>query len=95
MQYAKNMSKEKKPTISKEQMEAYDKKLSEYSIEMMKMPISVVKCFADYLVNMVNMASYKADLAAKGLAMDVITIDEYNKKYGQTDGKPSSETEDA
>ena len=89
------MSKEKKPTISKEQMDAYDKKLSEYSIELMKMPISVVKCFADYLVNMVNMASYKADLAAKGLAMDVITVDEYNKKYGQSERIEDSKTEDA
>lgn len=75
--------KEKKPTISKDKMDAYDKKLSEMSLEIMKMPISVVKCFADYLVNMVNMASYKADLDAKGLAMDIITKAEYEKKYAK------------
>lgn len=73
----------KKPTISKDKMDAYDKRLSEMSLEIMKMPISVVKCFADYLVNMVNMASYKADLDAKGLAMDIITKDEYNAKYAK------------
>lgn len=64
-------------------MDAYDRQLSEMSLEIMKMPISVVKCFADYLVNMVNMASYKADLDAKGLAMDIITKAEYEKKYAQ------------
>lgn len=73
----------KKPTISKDKMDAYDKKLSEMSLEIMKMPISVVKCFADYLVNMVNMASYKADLDAKGLAMDIITKAEYERKYAK------------
>lgn len=73
----------KKPTISKDKMDAYDKELSEMSLEIMKMPISVVKCFADYLVNMVNMASYKADLDAKGLAMDIITKAEYKKKYAK------------
>lgn len=73
----------KKPTISKDKMDAYDKQLSEMSLEIMKMPISVVKCFADYLVNMVNMASYKADLDAKGLAMDIITKAEYEKKYAK------------
>ena len=73
----------KKPTIPKDKMDAYDKKLSEMSLEIMKMPISVVKCFADYLVIMVNMASYKADLDAKGLAMDIITKAEYAKKYAK------------
>lgn len=73
----------KKPTISKDKMDAYDEQLSKMSLEIMKMPISVVKCFADYLVNMVNMASYKADLDAKGLAMDIITKAEYEKKYAK------------
>lgn len=73
----------KKPTIPKDKMDAYDRQLSEMSLEIMKMPISVVKCFADYLVNMVNMASYKADLDAKGLAMDIITKAEYESKYAK------------
>lgn len=67
--------------ISKEEMAEYDKKLSAMSLEILKMPISVVKSFSDYLTNAVNFSSWVADLHAKGLTYDVITIEEYNKKY--------------
>ena len=68
-------------TISKDEMDAYDKKLSEFSLEILKMPISVVKAFADYLTNAVNFSSWVADLQAKNLMYDVITKEEYDKKY--------------
>ena len=72
--------------ISKEEMDKYDKKLSEMSIELLKMPISVVKSFADYLINAVNFSSWVADLAAKGMCYDVITKEEFAKKYPQSSG---------
>ncbi len=71
--------------ISKEEMDKYDKKLSDMSVEILKMPISVVKAFADYLTNAVNFSSWVADLQAKGLMYDVITKSEYEAKYSKKD----------
>ncbi len=69
--------------ISKEEMDKYDKKLSDMSIEILKMPISVVKAFADYLINAVNFSSWVADLQSKGLMYDVISKEEYEAKYAK------------
>ena len=48
--------------ITKEQMDAYSKELSEFSFKIMKMPIAVIKQFADYLTYMVNFSTWVSDL---------------------------------
>lgn len=58
--------------ISKEQMDAYNKELSDFSLKIMKMPISVIKQFADYLTYMVNFSSWVADLDREGMTYKIV-----------------------
>lgn len=59
--------------ISKEQMDAYNKELSDFSLKIMKMPISVIKQFADYLTYMVNFSSWVADLDREGMTYKIVS----------------------
>lgn len=58
--------------ISKEQMDAYSKELSDFSFKIMKMPIAVIKQFADYLTYMVNFSSWVADLDRDGMTYKIV-----------------------
>lgn len=58
--------------ISKEQMDAYSKELSDFSLKIMKMPIAVIKQFADYLTYMVNFSSWVADLDREGMTYKIV-----------------------
>lgn len=58
--------------IAKEQMDAYSKELSDFSIKIMKMPIAVIKQFADYLTYMVNFSSWVADLDREGMTYKIV-----------------------
>lgn len=61
-----------KGKISNEQMEAYSKELSDFSFKIMKMPIAVIKQFADYLTYMVNFSSWVADLDREGMTYKIV-----------------------
>ena len=58
--------------ISKEQMDAYSKELSDFSLKIMKMPISVIKQFADYLTYMVNFSTWVSDLDRDGMTYKIV-----------------------
>lgn len=58
--------------IAKEQMDAYSKELSDFSLKIMKMPIAVIKQFADYLTYMVNFSSWVADLDREGMTYKIV-----------------------
>ena len=53
-------------------MDAYNKELSDFSLKIMKMPISVVKQFADYLTYMVNFSSWVSDLDRGGMTYKIV-----------------------
>ena len=58
--------------ITKEQMDAYSKELSDFSLKIMKMPISVIKQFADYLTYMVNFSTWVSDLDRDGMTYKIV-----------------------
>lgn len=58
--------------IAKEQMDSYSKELSDFSLKIMKMPIAVIKQFADYLTYMVNFSSWVADLDREGMTYKIV-----------------------
>lgn len=58
--------------ISKDQMDSYSKELSDFSLKIMKMPIAVIKQFADYLIYMVNFSSWVADLDREGMMYKIV-----------------------
>lgn len=68
----KEKSNQESGKISKEQMDAYNKELSDFSLKIMKMPISVIKQFADYLTYMVNFSSWVADLDREGMTYKIV-----------------------
>ena len=61
-----------KGKITKEQMDAYSKELSDFSLKIMKMPISVIKQFADYLTYMVNFSTWVSDLDRDGMTYKIV-----------------------
>lgn len=61
-----------KGKIAKEQMDAYSKELSDFSLKIMKMPIAVIKQFADYLTYMVNFSSWVSDLDRDGMTYKIV-----------------------
>lgn len=58
--------------IAKEQMDAYSKELSDFSLKIMKMPIAVIKQFADYLIYMVNFSTWVSDLDRDGMTYKIV-----------------------
>lgn len=68
----KEKSNRESGKISKVQMDAYNKELSDFSLKIMKMPISVVKQFADYLTYMVNFSSWVSDLDRGGMTYKIV-----------------------
>lgn len=62
--------------IAKEQMDTYSKELSDFSLKIMKMPIAVIKQFADYLTYMVNFSSWVADLDREGMTYKIVSKSE-------------------
>lgn len=58
--------------IAKEQMDAYSKELSDFSLKIMKMPIAVIKQFADYLTYMVNFSTWVSDLDRDGMTYKIV-----------------------
>lgn len=66
--------------IAKEQMDAYSKELSDFSLKIMKMPIAVIKQFADYLTYMVNFSSWVADLDREGMTYKIVRKSDVESK---------------
>lgn len=77
----KEKSNQESGKITKEQMDAYNKELSDFSLKIMKMPISVIKQFADYLTYMVNFSSWVADLDKDGMSYKIVPKSEVEGSF--------------